>query len=353
LLTVIVRFALKDHPQTVETYYSRGMYPFIQETLSLPARIIPLPYCLSEIFVYLFVTFILLYTLYQFAVTIYKKQTLWRFFLKKFFQFLTFSVAVFVIVQFIWCWNYFRIPFGENICTDQKSLSDIDSGVALAYDMAGIANRMRNSSLLDKKPSIYELNAKVDSGLNDLMEKYNVKTNKHIPAVKHFVMNEFFSKTGISGLFFPLFLEPVMDSELCFWEKPQVMAHEKAHFLGFASESDANLVAFITCLQSDSPWLQYSGSLSALLTYYGRLPEEVRKDIFENRLTQKVKNDIKIFKKRIFRNWEKKERTIKYAKKINDSYLKLNNQKMGIGSYRHAINYLAVWWMSRKLQPAD
>ncbi len=353
LLTGIARFILPEYPRMVETFYSRGMYPCIQETLSLPARIIPPPYCLSEIFVYLIVTFILIYSLYQLAVTIYKKQTLWRFFLKKIFQLFTFAVAIFVIVQFIWSWNYLRKPFGENICTDQKSLSDIDLRVELAYDMAGIANRMRNSSLLDEKPSIYELNAKVDRGLIDLMEKYDVKTTKHIPAVKHFIMNEFFSKTAISGLFFPIFMEPVVDSELCFWEKPCIIAHEKAHYLGFASESDANLIAFITCLQSDSPWLKYSGALSVLLNCSGRLPGEVRRDIFENRLTETVKKDIKKLQKRILRNWEKKVKTIKYARKINHTYLKLNNQKMGVGSYGQALDYLAFWWMSRKLQPAE
>ena len=63
----------------------------------------------------------------------------------------------------------------------------------------------------------------------------------------------YFRKAAIDGMTDPFFLEIVVNPDLLPSERPFVIAHEWAHIAGFADESEANFIAWLTCLRRLPP----------------------------------------------------------------------------------------------------
>jgi hypothetical protein len=81
----------------------------------------------------------------------------------------------------------------------------------------------------------------------------------------------YFRRAGVEGMTDPYFLETLVQRDLLPFERPFVIAHEWSHLAGFADESEANFVGWLTCLRG-SVADQYSG----WLFLYGELSRVVR-----------------------------------------------------------------------------
>src|SRR5262249_31848534 len=67
---------------------------------------------------------------------------------------------------------------------------------------------------------------------------------------------------AIDGMTDPFFLEIIVNPEVADFERPFVVAHEWAHLAGYATESEANFVAWLTCVHGDA-LARYSGWMAA------------------------------------------------------------------------------------------
>lgn len=120
--------------------------------------------------------------------------------------------------------------------------------------------------------------------------------------------------------------------------KPFTIAHELAHAKGSMPEEDANLVAAYICLNSEDPYIRYSGynvafwSLSSLVLATN--VEEDYKEFFGSINTN-------IFKNNSYENkfWSDRAIFDKISDWINDLYLKANNDK-GTISYTDDIDVI-------------
>ena len=65
------------------------------------------------------------------------------------------------------------------------------------------------------------------------------------------------------------------------YDTPFTVAHEMAHQRGIAREDEANFVAFLVCIESEDPYIRYSGYLNAFEYVSGALydsdPDEYMK----------------------------------------------------------------------------
>ena len=59
----------------------------------------------------------------------------------------------------------------------------------------------------------------------------------------------YFRWAAIDGMTDPFFLEVIVNPDVLPVERPFVLAHEWAHLAGYADESEANFVAWLTCVQ--------------------------------------------------------------------------------------------------------
>ena len=78
--------------------------------------------------------------------------------------------------------------------------------------------------------------------------------------LKSSLFGPYFRWTSVDGMINPFGLEVIANPDLLPFEKPFVAAHEWAHLAGYADESEASFVGFLTCIRAATP-AAYSGWL--------------------------------------------------------------------------------------------
>lgn len=105
------------------------------------------------------------------------------------------------------------------------------------------------------------------------------------PKVKRMMFTPLFAKMAVTGYMGPFFCEFNLNGDLLPSQYAETYAHELAHFLGIASEAEANFYAYRACVEADSKEVRYCGYFSVLNHVLNNawrlLDEEEYKEILE------------------------------------------------------------------------
>lgn len=97
---------------------------------------------------------------------------------------------------------------------------------------------------------------------------------------KGFLLTALLRPFGVAGMYFPFTGEALLLADLPGVLLPKEKAHEMAHQRGFASESDANALAFLVAREAHDPRIRYSAYVflqnQLLATMAGLSPERAR-----------------------------------------------------------------------------
>ncbi|MBS7332741.1 MAG: DUF3810 family protein, partial [Weeksellaceae bacterium] len=168
--------------------------------------------------------------------------------------------------------------------------------------------------------------------------------------VKESIFSTLLSYSGVLGYYNPFTIESNINSNNSDLKTPFTISHELAHQLGFATENEANFIAYYLGVNSSNPEIKYAAHFK---TTFSLLNAIYRHDsIF-------VKNELDNLPKGIKLDREaEKEYYKKYDGKlndwfsnINDQFLKANNQE-GIVSYSKYIE-LVVYYNSMQNKKAN
>jgi hypothetical protein len=162
----------------------------------------------------------------------------------------------------------------------------------------------------------------------------------HGPA-KPLLSSPLFSRFGIAGIYFPFSGEANFNRDIPGWSLPHVMAHEKAHQRGIATEDEANFYGFLACIYAPLPEAKYSGLLFAqrqVLRALLNVAPEKGMEIAKQRHPG-VQRDINAY--RAFWLGQRGPLT-DVGSAFNDTYLKLNGVKRGSASYRESLLLIAA-----------
>lgn len=158
------------------------------------------------------------------------------------------------------------------------------------------------------------------------------------PVLCSFVM----SRLLISGVYTPWTGEANYNREIPACNQPEVIAHEKAHQRGVTSEDEANFFGALACITGTNPYLNYSGLLMIqrqLLGELNRRAPERAKPLIEKRHPG-IARDIRAAND--FYNAHAGKAS-EVQGKLNNLYLKANNVKGGIQSYRRSALLLLAY----------
>lgn len=86
----------------------------------------------------------------------------------------------------------------------------------------------------------------------------------YYPRPKPLATSDFFCQQYMCGYYFPFSMEANYNDVMYIMNKPATMCHELAHLRGYIYEDEANFIAFLACIGSGDPVLEYSGYLSVL-----------------------------------------------------------------------------------------
>lgn len=264
------------------------------------------------------------------------------------------AIAIVFFVYEVGCGiNYYRYPVSTylNLTVEESSEEELKG---LLTELAQEASALRAGLTLEDENGVYqlsmskrELGKQAAKAYEKLSEEYEIFGGLY-PAPKPVMLSKLMSYTQITGIYTCWTMEANVNVDISPYSIASTMCHELAHLRGFIREDEANYIAYLACMASDSPELRYSGTMHALIhtgnALYGKNPEAYfeiyLRDYSEGVIRDLVANN---------EYWDKFEDTkvAETSEKTNDTYLKANNQTDGTQSYGRVVDLLLAEYRSR------
>ena len=194
--------------------------------------------------------------------------------------------------------------------------------------------------------SNYDAFRNVCEGFEQLGKEYKLFSRKVYPA-KPVMFSKVMSYTGTAGMFIPFTVEANVNVDQPALLIPASAAHENAHFLGIARENEANFVAYLACVNSPDINVKYSGIMLALMNAGNKLysaDSEKYSELYYS-YSEDMRKDLANYSD-YWKSFEGKVKEV--SQKVNDNYLKHNDQTDGIQSYSRVVDLLLAYYAKRK-----
>lgn len=327
LLSTLAGFA----PAFVEAVYSRRIFPTVVRPLTFFSSLIP--FSLTD-FVH---TVAIPGSLIAAFVLGFRPKRRW---INGSLYLLSTAGLCYFLFQFFWAFNYRRQPVAQLIGITASVEDDVRDAILVNY--AKQTNSLRRTlptrDCLTHHESLSDLDAKVAALQSEILSSLNLPAPAAGP-IKRRPFGTLLLKLGNSGIYGPFTGETNITYPLPAGPLAFTIAHERAHRAGFASETDASVVAFLTLAKSPDSQLRYSGQL-AFWTHVGK-DERVKAG-----LAQPVFDDIQCIKD----FWKKYPPIGDFLWTAYDAYLKSQGQKRGVKTYSDAAEVF-VRYLSRTPPP--
>lgn len=226
------------------------------------------------------------------------------------------AAAAYLAFLAMWGLNYRRVPLVEKLVFDPGRI-----GTPAARQLGDVNVATLNRLYAASHPAVLSLDALATS-FQETIRQLGTPAPIVPGRPKETLLAGYFHQISVSGMTDPFFLETLVASDLLDVERPFVIAHEWAHLAGYADESEANFVAWITCRHGDAA-AQYSGAL-ALIGYAAP----------SRPLRETLAIGPRIDLLAIQRRYATTSETLRIAARQGyDTYLKANRVEKGVESY--------------------
>ena len=247
-------------------------------------------------------------------------------------------LTIFVVYQGTAGINYSRgpvdVPQHKELIEDPKDYKIITDKFSDDFNYCASQLQFNEAGSVVKPYSTDVLISNIEMEYEKFESKY---LYKYSPRAKPlYLTGWFYRMASISGVTFVPVGEANFNSLNNDSYLPFTVAHELAHTKGAMPEEDANLVAAYICLNSEDPYIHYSGYDSTFWSLESLVMATNNDDDlndFYNRL------DDNIYRNNNYEYdyWKEHATFEKIADKINDWYLKFNNDE-GTTSYSDNID---------------
>ncbi len=340
-LSFLIILIVKANPHYAE-YYALNIYPFFVKTWGLFSFLTRRS--LAELIIIFLLLAIILSTVFIIVKTI---ETQTFIYIKKYiFGIISFfSVVILLFVLFCGI-NYYRYEFTHYSGLEIKKSSK-EELIKLCEILIEDANKKRENLRENEKGTVhlddyYETGERAKNSINRLAEEYEVLSGK-FSAPKPVKNSIVMSYLRITGVFFPFTFEANVNVHIPPYQIPAVMLHELVHLRGFMREDEANFISYLACINSGYDDFYYSGTMLALTYSMNALYMEDYDEFVRlyHLYSEDVRRDLEYSKN----YWKKFETKIaEVSNKVNDTYLKINNQKDGVKSYGRMVDLLLAYY---------
>lgn len=265
---------------------------------------------------------------------------------------ITGKISVFYFFfHLLWAFNYYREPLFQKMdikreYTDAELLVFTKKLIAKTNEIQLKITKNDSAKIVLPyyQKEVFTMNV---NGYNNLSKEHPY-FKYEILSIKPSLFSVPLTYMGFGGYLNPFTNEAQVNDLLPMYNFPLTSAHEMAHQIGFASESECNFIGVLACVNNDNLYFQYSGYSFAL-----RYCLSIWK--FKNeKLFDQLKKQVNVG---ILKNYqESQDFWKKYDTFIDegfhflyDSFLKTNNQKDGMESYSKFIDLMVNYYKTREL----
>ena len=299
----------------VERFYSRGAYPLLQNGLTWISSLAP--------FALLDVTLIGLAAGWLvFVVRRWRTGPIRRAAADAAVSLVLIVSILILVFMVVWGLNYRRVPLEARLdySAARVTRDATQSFAALALD----------------RVNALEPSKQTTAASHDALVRAFAETERRLGATrtartaepKTSLFSWYLRMAGIDGMVDPWFLEILVNPDVLEIEYPFTLTHEWAHLAGYADESEANFVAWLTCVAADSR-AQYSAWLEAYQYARAAIARDARREL-DRRLAPDVVADLRAIAERL---GSADPAVSGFARNVYDSYLRTQGVDEGIASY--------------------
>ncbi len=340
-------------PNLVATYYTAGLFYYWTNLLRyLFGRI---PFAIGE-FVYIICIILLIINILNTITSLKNFNTFGQKIRFIGVKFLGLFIKLYVIFHLIWGFNYLQpdvsISYNLKVQPPKNAQIALDEMNVLTYELIAELNQTKAElgKMNPNEMDFSQLSARIQAAYSSYTAaQYHNKLNN--PSLKKAVFPSLGDYIGYLAFYQPITGEAIIRADLPVLTQPYTIAHEMAHQMGYASETEANFIAYVVAAKSGDPLLRYSMLLqifsyaqdAQLLLIAGNKGfESWKEQIAKNKalLNPAVLKDraaIKAF----FTARAGKE--IQASTQLYDQFLKWNKQAAGLGSYSEVLKWVRAY----------
>jgi hypothetical protein len=263
---------------------------------------------------------------------------------------LALASAVVFLFQWIWGFNYGRIPLEQKLGIEPKplNLSELRAELMAATTDAVYLRKQ----LLEGADSVIA-EQKLTPDAETMMRKALVRQlwEMGYPTPGKVRGRTIFPKGTLlrfstAGVYLPFTGEGHVDAGLHHLQRPFVLAHEMGHAYGFGDEGTCNFLAYVACTRSGDPYLKYVGYLYywryVASEYLSMAPSEYEQ--FKKTLPPGLRADVRA----IQREMDKYPDILPELRDAAyDAYLQSQGIAEGMKNYDRVVMMVAAWRKKR------
>ncbi len=254
---------------------------------------------------------------------------------------------LYLVFMLLHGFNYARQPVAVSFDLPVRERSGEELAEAADWMIQQI-NAMRptlpenEAGVFTVRESIRQKLKTADAGYHAAAAEYPLLAG-HPVRVKAVFASPYWSYTGISGMYFPFFVEANVNIDMPHHQVLDSAMHEIAHLRGFAREDEANFLAFLTGLYHPDPDYRYAALLSTAnrsLNALYRSDRELHAELL-GRLHEAPRRDLQA----AAAYWRQFEGPVREASTtVNHAYLQANLQEDGVRSYGRMVDLALAWY---------
>lgn len=273
-------------------------------------------------------------------------------FRRGYFHFVVWVIAWVVLTETLNCFALYHAPTVEEEYYDNRTYGKEE--LLLVYqELVTRANELSGMMQRDADGNVVyggDMYAACKTAMQNLGTEYPYLSG-YYPNPKKIASSDFMSQQYLCGIYFPFTLEANYNGTMYLMNDAATICHEFSHLKGVILEDEANYFGFLACIQSEDPFLQYSGYLSVLNYVAG----EVKKVASEEEraalpaVNEWVLKDIVFLTDEAWERVEKKavvstETANQATDKFLQSNLKANGVSDGMVSYSRVVRLLLDYY---------
>ncbi len=342
VVQIILIQIVSQFPESVERYYSNGIFVPISKMLRILFGWIP--FAVGDI-IYFIVIFIIIRWFW-------KKRKTWRISWKDNLLLIVSGISLFYFLfHFLWALNYHRVKLHDKlgIGTEYTDAELVEFTKRLIVKTNEIHNKIEAADSLKvvfpySREIVFEKNR---NGYDHLAKEYPIFLYEK-PSVKNSIISLPLTVMGFAGYLNPFTNEANVNEKLPMYTFPATANHEMAHQIGYASESEANFIGFLASIKNDDLYIQYSGYTLALR--YCLRSIEIRDERQLEALLPTINYGILMNIKESNDFWEQYQSFIEQGFEFfYHNFLKMNRQEEGMESYSRFVDLMVNYYTSQEL----
>lgn len=325
-------------PQSVEYFYSRGIYKYLSSGQRFMSGI--LPFSVGDILYAVFIGGVLWWLIrgiMKFRKSTNRKEQLGAALRKM----ILWCMGIYVYFNLAWGLNYDRLGIASTFGLEEKmysvdELKNLNNGLLLRLNETRLA-----CGETPVFPSMKALYDDVDTAYQRTAVRYPFLGYKN-PCIKNSLFGRLGNYLGYLGYYNPFTGEAQVNTAVPPFTLPFTSCHEAAHQLGYGSESEANFVGYIAAVHSGKPVFAYSAYFN-LFAYANRqlfvVDSMAAKENWQQ-LDTLVKQDYITYRKFLLAHQNPVEPVIT---RFYGWFLQANKQPHGIYTYNDVVGWLIAY----------